>query len=152
MPSQIKVDEIKNVAGQYKIKTNVLEGQTTAGSISISNAGSTTDLQKGLVKAWTNFNGTSTVATRQSFNASALNDDNTGRYTVSFTSNMEDADFVPHASANGRGAGNFTYDGGVSVAIGTASGSMVSSSIGMQVSNESGSSEDSNVVVLSVVR
>ena len=36
MPSQIKVDEIKNVAGQYKIKTNVLEGQTTADSIDIA--------------------------------------------------------------------------------------------------------------------
>ena len=35
MPSQIKVDEIKNVAGQYKIKTNVFEGQTTAGSITV---------------------------------------------------------------------------------------------------------------------
>ena len=65
---------------------------------------------------------------------------------------MEDANFVPHASANGRAAGNFTYDGGVSVAIGTASGSMVSSSIGMQVSDESGNSEDTNVAVISVVR
>ena len=41
MPSQIKVDEIKNVAGQYKIKTNVLEGQTTANNMTI-NAGNIT--------------------------------------------------------------------------------------------------------------
>ena len=39
MPSQIKVDEIKNVAGQYKIKTNVFEGQTTAGSIDVTSEG-----------------------------------------------------------------------------------------------------------------
>ena len=119
---------------------------------SSNNSVPTETLSKGTVKAWTNFNGTGTIAARQSFNVSSLNDDNTGRYTVSFSSNMEDADFVPHASANGRAAGNFTYDGGVSVAIGTASGSMVSSSIGIQVSNESGNSEDSNVVALSVVR
>ena len=47
MPSQIKVDEIKNVAGQYKIKTNVFEGQTTAGSITVQGEGSaTTNLQQ----------------------------------------------------------------------------------------------------------
>ena len=119
---------------------------------SSNNSVPTETLSKGTVKAWTNFNGTGTIAARESFNVSSLNDDNTGRYTVSFSSNMEDANFVPHASANGRAAGNFTYDGGVSVAIGTASGSMVSSSIGMQVSDESGNSEDSNVVALSVVR
>ena len=49
MPSQIKVDEIKNVAGQYKIKTNVFEGQTTAGSITVQGEGTaTTNLQQGL--------------------------------------------------------------------------------------------------------
>ena len=35
MPSQIKVDEIKNVAGQYEIKTNTFKGQTTGGSIAV---------------------------------------------------------------------------------------------------------------------
>ena len=119
---------------------------------SSNNSVPTETLSKGTVKAWTNFNGTGTIATRATFNVSSLNDDNTGRYTVSFTSNMEDANFVPHASANGRGSDNQTYDGGVSVAIGTASGSMVSSSIGIQVSNASGSSEDSTIVALSVVR
>ena len=119
---------------------------------SSNNSTAMSTINKGTVKAWTNFNGTGTIATRESFNVSSLNDDNTGRYTVSFSSNMEDANFVPHASANGRAAGNFTYDGGVSVAIGTASGSMVSSSIGMQVSDESGNSEDTNVAVISVVR
>jgi hypothetical protein len=106
----------------------------------------------GSVKAWTNFNGTGTIAVRESFNVSSLNDDGTGQYTVSFTNNMEDANFVPHASANGRGSDNETYDAGVSIAIGTASGSMVSSSIGIQNSNESGSNEDSTIVALSVVR
>ena len=57
MPSQIKVDEIKNVAGQYKIKTNVFEGQTTAGSITVQSEGTaTTNLQQGLAKYWIDYN------------------------------------------------------------------------------------------------
>ena len=59
MPSQIKVDEIKNVAGQYKIKTNVLEGQTTAGSITVQGEGTnTTNLQQGLLKNFLNISST----------------------------------------------------------------------------------------------
>ena len=46
MPSQIKVDEIKNVAGQYEIKTNTFKGQTTAASIAVQGEGTaTTNLQ-----------------------------------------------------------------------------------------------------------
>ena len=57
MPSQIKVDEIKNVAGQYKIKTDTFEGQTTAGSITVQGEGSaTTNLQQGLTKSHNRFN------------------------------------------------------------------------------------------------
>ena len=134
--------------GTIAFDTLQTSGQITGTAKSVD----TDFVVNGSAKAWVNFNGTGTIATRETFNVSSLNDDNTGRYTVSFTNNMEDANFVPHASANGRSAGNDTYDGGVSVAIGTASGSMVSSSIGIQVSNASGSSEDSNIVVLSVVR
>ena len=101
MPSQIKVDEIKNVAGQYKIKTNVFEGQTTAGSITVQGEGSaTTNLQQGLAKGWVNFN-SSTVA-RDSFNISTLDDDGTGDYTAHFTTAFSNDDFsVTSGGANG---------------------------------------------------
>ena len=89
MPSQIKVDEIKNVAGQYKIKTNVFEGQTTAGSITVQGEGTnTTNLQQGLAKTWFQFNGTGTPANRGSFNIASLTDNATGKYTENFTNNM----------------------------------------------------------------
>ena len=56
MPSQIKVDEIKNVAGQYEIKTDTFKGQTTAGSINVQGEGTaTTNLQSGLVKAFVRY-------------------------------------------------------------------------------------------------
>tara|TARA_B100000123_G_scaffold251715_1_gene211549 strand:- start:276 stop:725 length:450 start_codon:yes stop_codon:yes gene_type:complete len=95
MPSQIKVDEIKNVAGQYKIKTNVFEGQTTAGSISIQGEGSaTTNLQQGLLKVWNNFDGTATnAASRDSFNVSGMTDDATGTATTSYTNAMNNANY-----------------------------------------------------------
>ena len=101
MPSQIKVDEIKNVAGQYKIKTNVFEGQTTAGSITVQGEGTaTTNLQQGLAKGWVNFN-SSTVA-RDSFNISTLDDDGTGDYTAHFTTAFSNDDFsVTSGGANG---------------------------------------------------
>ena len=73
MPSQIKVDEIKNVAGQYKIKTNVFEGQTTAGSITVQGEGTaTTNLQQGLTKVWCKFDQINSNTTRDSFNVSSV--------------------------------------------------------------------------------
>ena len=93
MPSQIKVDEIKNVAGQYKIKTNVFEGQTTAGSITVQGEGTaTTNLQQGLTKAWLQHN--SSHAIQDSFNFSSITDGGTGLTNDStFTSAMASDDY-----------------------------------------------------------
>ena len=95
MPSQIKVDEIKNVAGQYKIKTNVFEGQTTAGSITVQGEGTnTTNLQQGLLKVWNNFDGTATdAASRDSFNVSGMTDNTTGTATTSYTTSMANTNY-----------------------------------------------------------
>ena len=110
MPSQIKVDEIKNVAGQYKIKTNVLEGQTTAGSITLQGEGTaTTNLQQGLAKYWVNYNGQSTVSVRDSFNHASLTDRGTGDYTLGFTNNFASNDYCPQF-AGLRGSSDENYD------------------------------------------
>ena len=45
-------------------------------------------------KAWVNFNGTGTVAIRQSNNVSSITDDGTGSYTVNFTNAQVDANFA----------------------------------------------------------
>ena len=91
MPSQIKVDEIKNVAGQYKIKTNVFEGQTTAGSITVQGEGTaTTNLQQGLCKVWQQAQGDSITPT-DSFNVTNITDNGTGTFTTNFTNNIVNA-------------------------------------------------------------
>tara|TARA_B110000977_G_scaffold137417_1_gene174542 strand:+ start:30 stop:506 length:477 start_codon:yes stop_codon:yes gene_type:complete len=45
-------------------------------------------------KAWVNFNGTGTVAIRASFNISSITDSGVGDYTISFTSAMQDANYI----------------------------------------------------------
>ena len=44
-------------------------------------------------KAWVNFNGTGTVAIRESYNVSSITDNQTGDYTVNFTTAMPDANY-----------------------------------------------------------
>ena len=104
MPSQIKVDEIKNVAGQYKIKTNVFEGQTTAGSITVQGEGSnTTNLQQGLLKTWSFFDVT-TDDIHDSFNVGSLTDIGSGATRTTYTNNMASVNYAP--------LGGATHDGG----------------------------------------
>lgn len=44
-------------------------------------------------KAWVNFDGTGTVAIRDSYNVASITDNGTGSYTVNFTSAMADANY-----------------------------------------------------------
>jgi len=46
-----------------------------------------------VARAWVNFNGTGTVAIRDSGNVSSITDNGTGDYDVNFTSDMEDANY-----------------------------------------------------------
>lgn len=50
-------------------------------------------------RAWVNFNGTGTVAIRQSFNVSSITDNGVGDYTVNFTTAMPDANYASTVSA-----------------------------------------------------
>lgn len=45
-------------------------------------------------RAWVNFNGTGTVAIRDSFNVSSITDNGTGQYTVNFTTNFNDISYA----------------------------------------------------------
>ena len=45
----------------------------------------------GSAKSWVNFNGTGTIAIRNSMNVSSLTDESTGRYSVNLTSSMSSA-------------------------------------------------------------
>ena len=52
-----------------------------------------------LCKAWVNFNGTSTVAIRASYNVSSITDNGTGDYTVNLTTALADANYSINGTA-----------------------------------------------------
>ena len=54
------------------------------GSVSVPTA----TVVNGSAKAWVNFNGTGTIAARDSFNVASLTDNGTGDYTVTYSNNM----------------------------------------------------------------
>lgn len=75
-------------------------------TIEVSNYSDGTDtvgseyLVHGSAKAWVNFNGTGTVAVRDSFNVSSLTDVGTGDYNVNHSNNMSSANFSTSLSSN----------------------------------------------------
>ena len=85
---------------------------TTLSSDPVSFYSATKLLSPGLIggqlcKAWVNFDGTSTVAIRASYNVSSITDNGTGDYTVNFTTAMVDANYVVTATAGGVSNGAF---------------------------------------------
>jgi hypothetical protein len=80
------------------VDTDVL----AANAVTYAKIGTTEQGQ--LCKAWVNFNGTSTVAIRASYNVSSITDNGTGNYTVNFTTAMVDANYSICGTV-GRGAG-----------------------------------------------
>ena len=77
--------------------SSLIVSNVSDGTLSIP----TTYVTNGSAKAWVNFNGTGTVAIRESFNVASLTDNGTGDYTVNFTTAMPDANFSLAATCNG---------------------------------------------------
>ena len=48
----------------------------------------------GSAKSWVNFNGQGTIAARDSFNLASLTDNGNGDYTITFSNNMENANYI----------------------------------------------------------
>ena len=88
-----------------ELKVNKLTGVTTAGSISVTGEGNstTTNLQQGLGKVWINFNGESTIASRDTFNVGSISDEGEGDYQINFTNNMGNANYAPSGMSEGDG-------------------------------------------------
>ena len=80
-----------------EIKTDKLTGLGTAGDITVTSEGgsATMQLQQGVIKSWINFNGQSTVAVRESFNAASLTDNGEGEYQYSYVNSMADGNYAP---------------------------------------------------------
>ena len=73
MASELRVNTLKDASGNNSIATSFVAG--------------------GSAKAWVNFNGTGTIAARDSLNNSSLTDNGTGDYTVTMSSAMSDANY-----------------------------------------------------------
>jgi len=93
------------------LKVDTITGVSTAGSIAVTGEGNstTTNLQQGLAKVWINFDGQSTIATRDSHNVSSITDDGTGQYTTSYTSNMASVNYSASGSNNRTGLSSTTF-------------------------------------------
>ena len=104
------------------ILVNTLTGTSTAGSIAVTGEGNstTTNLQQGVAKGWLNLNGTSTIATRDSFNVSGVTDNGTGNYTTSFTTSFDNANYS-HSHTNITEDGQFGMTTDTSFAQATGS-------------------------------
>ena len=102
------------------LKVDEMQGVTSAGDITITSEGgaATMQLQQGVAKAWINFTGVSTTASRDSFNISSITDAATGQtYPISITSAMANADYAGSyyqmgGSGTARGSFNNHYAGG----------------------------------------
>ncbi len=71
---------------------------------------------KTTAKAWVNFNGTGTVAIRDSFNVSSITDNGVGDYTVNFTNAMDDANYCTVVTGRPGIIGSVDQVGGRQVA------------------------------------
>jgi len=57
-------------------------------------------------RAWVNFNGTGTVAIRDSGNVSSITDNNSGDYTINFTTAMPDVNYAVSGCSSDSTAGS----------------------------------------------
>ena len=69
--------------------STIVTSNVSDGTLSIP----TTYVTNGSAKAWVNFNGTGTIAARDSFNVASLTDNGTGSFTVNFTSSFGATDY-----------------------------------------------------------
>jgi len=76
--------------------TDKLTGKTSAGDVTITSEGgsATMQLQQGVAKGWVNFNGSGTIAARDSFNHSSLTDSGVGNYKTTHANNFSSANYT----------------------------------------------------------
>jgi hypothetical protein len=119
--STLKVDTYLTRGGASEIAIDKLKGASSEASISVVAEGgsTTTNLQQGLCKAWSHFNGSGTVALQDSFNCASITDRAAGLFTVVFINDMGNNN---HSSSGSVKKDNSTDDGNIMVHIGGDSG------------------------------
>jgi len=155
--SEIKVDTLTGktsattVTGPDLFKTDELQGKTSAGSITVTSEGgaATMQLQQGLAKAWTNFNGSSN-SVLDSINTSSVSDDYTGQYTYNYSNNMSSSSYGFSNTSGGNG-GSLGDDSFGSTGIAGGSAGTLSSSIKGRYKHHSGTNYDASNASILVV-
>ena len=79
----------------------------TADGVTIGTAGIN---QARIAKAWVNFNGSGTVAIRDSYNVSSITDDGTGKYKVNFSTAMSDINYSAVVDGKYAESGDAVYN------------------------------------------
>jgi len=94
------------MASQLKVDT--ITGVTTAGSISVTGEGNstTTNLQQGLAKAWSQVKQTDTFAVNDSFNISSGVDQGTGIARMNLSTSFANTTFSGHCTNDSSGWGH----------------------------------------------
>jgi len=95
MASELRVNTLKDASGNNSIATSYVA--------------------RGPLKGWVNFNGTGTIAARDSLNLSSLTDNGSGEYTISYSSAFSAADYAftgcsGVTSGGSRTTGGMTFD------------------------------------------
>ena len=104
-------DTITIPSGATITNNGTANGFSTAGAdTSLSNLSATGENK--VCQAWVNFNGTSTLAVRDSSNVSSVTDRGTGLYTVNFSASMENTNYSGTTNAFIGGASNSGRDAG----------------------------------------
>ena len=89
MASELRVNTLKDAAGNNSIATSFVAN--------------------GSAKGWVNFNGVGTIAIRDSFSVSSIDDDGTGLYSYNLSSAMSNANYNLNSNAS-RNAGTSGID------------------------------------------
>ncbi len=90
------------------LRVNTLTDASSNNSVPMATVAS------GSAKAWINFNGTGTIAVKDSFNVTGITDDGTGNYTITIANDMVNAFYCSNltaqagATAYGFSTGNNT--------------------------------------------
>ena len=104
-------------------------------------------------RAWVNFNGTGTVAIRQSFNVSSITDNGAGDYTVNFSTAMPDANYSMAGSGRYQDNSSAATMRVVSIcSVGTLANAMTTSSVRVSTQYQNGGVEDLQVVAVAIFR
>ena len=89
-----RLENTSTASGGLDVDSSGKVRVTTLADSSGNNNSTPAEIASGRVKAWVNFNGTGTVAIRDSFNVASITDNGTGEYSITFTNAMANANYA----------------------------------------------------------